>query len=169
MRRIPLFLYLGLLASALTPAALRAAAPTALGVFDGWGAFRESETPRCYALSKPAATIGSRSEQAFASIGFWPRARIRGQFYVRLSKPRRADSELRLSIGARRFILTGQGVHGWARDQRMDAAIIAAMRSAPSMSIEGRGAEGGAIADTYRLRGAATAIDAAALGCARLR
>ena len=28
---------------------------------------------------------------------------------------------------------------------------------------------GGVIADTYRLRGAATAIDAAALGCASIR
>ena len=54
-------------------------------------------------------------------------------------------------------------------DARMDAAIVAAMRSAPSMSVESRAETGGAIADTYRLRGAATAIDAAALGCARLR
>ena len=52
---------------------------------------------------------------------------------------------------------------------RMDAAIVAAMRSAPSMSVESGTATGGAIADTYRLRGAATAIDAAALGCAKLR
>lgn len=76
---------------------------------------------------------------------------------------------MRLTIGSRRFILSGNGVHGWAGDARMDAAIIAAMRAAPSMSVEGRSATGGAIADTYRLRGAATAIDAAALGCASLR
>ena len=70
---------------------------------------------------------------------------------------------------SRRFILTGNGAHGWASDARMDAAIIAAMRSAPSMSVESGTTAGGAIADTYRLRGAATAIDAAALGCAKLR
>lgn len=151
------------------PAAAVAAGPTALGIFDGWGAFRDPATPRCYAIAAPSATIGTPEIKAYASVGYWPRSRIRGQFYVRLSKARAAGRDLRLTIGSRRFILTGNGAHGWASDARMDAAIVAAMRSAPSMSIESATAAGRAIADTYRLRGAATAIDAAALGCARLR
>jgi hypothetical protein len=143
----------------------------ALGIFDGWGAFRESaqgaSAPRCFAIAAPAATIGRPTAKPYASIGYWPKSRIRGQFYVRLSKARSAQRELRLTVGSRRFILTGNGVHGWASDARMDAAIVAAMRSAPSMSVESSTPTGGAIADTYRLRGAATAIDAAALGCAK--
>ncbi len=154
---------------AAAPAATLAAAPTALGIFDGWGAFRDPATPRCYAVAAPSATIGTPQIKPYASIGYWPKSRIRGQFYVRLSKARAPDRELRLTIGSRRFILTGNGAHGWASDPRMDAAIVAAMRSAPSMSVESGTAAGGAIADTYRLRGAATAIDAAALGCAKLR
>lgn len=154
---------------AMAPAAALAAAPTALGIFDGWGAFRDPATPRCYAIAAPAATIGTPQVKAYASVGYWPKSRIRGQFYIRLSKARSPQRELRLTVGSRRFILTGNGAHGWASDPRMDAAIIAAMRSAPSMSVESGTASGGAIADTYRLRGAATAIDAAALGCARVR
>ena len=172
---------------AALPAAALAAAPTALGIFDGWGAFRDPATPRCYALAAPSATIGTPQVKAYASVGYWPKSRIRGdpavslcqrrllaqiahprQFYVRLSKARAPGRDLRLTIGSRRFILTGNGAHGWASDPRMDAAIVAAMRSAPSMSVASSTASGGAIADTYRLRGAATAIDAAALGCARL-
>jgi len=38
-----------------------------------------------------------------------------------------------------------------------------------SMSISARSRTGGGFADTYALRGAATAIDAATLGCARQR
>lgn len=151
------------------PAAALSAAPTALGIFDGWGAFRDPATPRCYALAAPSATIGTPQVKAFASVGYWPKAGIRGQFYVRLSKARAPGRDLRLTVGSRRFILTGNGAHGWASDPRMDAAIVAAMRSAPSMSVASSTAAGGAIADTYRLRGAATAIDAAALGCARVR
>lgn len=161
---LPLFL-----TATVIPAAALATAPTALGIFDGWGSFRDPGTPRCYALAAPSATIGSPQVKAYASVGYWPKSRIRGQFYVRLSKARAAGRELRLTIGSRRFILTGNGAHGWASDPRMDAAIVAAMRSAPSMSVESGTATGGAIADTYRLRGAATAIDAAALGCAKLR
>jgi len=151
------------------PAAAVAAGPTALGVFEGWGAFRDPATPRCYAIAAPAATIGRPEAKGYASIGYWPKSGIRGQFYVRLSRPRRDSAELRLTIGPRRFILTGNGVHGWASDARMDAGIIAAMRAAPSMSVESTSQTGRAIADTYKLRGAATAIDAAALGCARIR
>lgn len=154
---------------AAMPVAALATAPAALGIFDGWGAFRDPVTPRCYALAAPSATIGTPQIKAYASVGSWPKARIRGQFYVRLSKARGPGRDLRLTIGARRFILTGNGAHGWASDARMDAAIVAAMRSAPSMSVESGTATGSAIADTYRLRGAATAIDAAALGCAKLR
>ena len=157
------------LIAAAMPAVALAASPTALGIFDGWGAFRDPATPRCYALAAPSATIGTPKVKAYASVGYWPKSRIRGQFYVRLSKERAPGRELRLTIGGRRFILTGNGAHGWAGDPRMDAAIVAAMRSAPSMSIESGTATGGAIVDTYRLRGAASAIDAAALGCAKLR
>ena len=45
--------------------------------------------------------------------------------------------------------------------------FIAAMRSERSMSVEALARNGGAFADTYRLAGAATAIDAAALACRR--
>lgn len=151
------------------PTAAIAAGPTALGIFDGWGAFRDPARPRCYALAAPSATIGKPEIKAYASVGYWPKSRIRGQFYVRLSKERAPGRELRLTIGSRRFILTGNGAHGWASDPRMDAAIVAAMRSAPSMSVVSNTETGRSIADTYRLRGAATAIDAAALGCAKLR
>ena len=143
------------------------AAREALGVFDGWGAFRDPGAARCYAIATPGATIGQTERAGFASVGFWPRRGIRAQFYARLSHVRAGDAEARLAIGGRRFVLTGSGSHVWASDARQDAAIVAAMRSAPSMSIESRSVTGGAIADTYRLRGAATAIDAAALGCAR--
>lgn len=160
--------FLFLIASAV-PAVAFAAPRTALGIFEGWGAFRESAIPRCYAIAAPSATIGRPEIKPYASVGYWPKSRIRGQFYVRLSKERAPGRELRLSVGSRRFILTGNGPHGWASDARMDAAIIAAMRSAPSMSVASSTATGRAIADTYRLRGAATAIDAAALGCASIR
>ncbi|MBN8844235.1 MAG: hypothetical protein J0H88_13420 [Sphingomonadales bacterium] len=157
------------LIAAMVPAMAFAAPQTALGIFDGWGAFREASVPRCYALAAPSATIGTPQIKGYASVGYWPKSRIRGQFYVRLSRERAPGRELRLTVGSRRFILTGNGIHGWASDARMDAAIIAAMRSAPSMSVESSTASGRAIADTYRLRGAATAIDAAALGCASIR
>jgi len=144
-----------------TPAAAR----DSLGMFEAWGAFRDPATPRCYAISKPV----SRGGYGFAAVGSWPRQRVRGQVHFRLSRVRRDNASVILSVGERRFTLVAGKADAWAADPQADAAIIAVMRSASSMSVQTSGANGRAFADTYALRGAATAIDAAALGCARLR
>src|SRR3546814_15647027 len=83
------------------PAAAFAASPVALGIFDGWGAFRDPATPRCYAITAPAPTVGTPRGKAYASVGYWRNSRIRGQFYVRLSTARAPSRELRLTIGRR--------------------------------------------------------------------
>lgn len=156
-------------AALLAAPALGQGARTALGVFESWGAFRDAKTARCYAIATPETSAGRSEVRGYASVGFWPKSRVRQQLYVRLTRPRAANAELRLTLGSRRFVLTGNGVHGWAQDARMDAAIVAAMRGGTSMVAESRDATGRRIADRYALRGAATAIDAAALGCAGMR
>lgn len=88
---------------------------------------------------------------------------------IRLSRTRASDAPVLLSLGERRFRLAAGEGDAWAADARMDAAIVAAMRSATSMSVSSVGRDGRPFADTYALRGAATAIDAAALGCVRRR
>lgn len=136
-----------------------------LGIFEGWGAFRDPASSRCYAISMPVARKGD----GFAAVGSWPRQKVRGQVHFRLSRNRAEDAPVILNVGERRFALVAGQADAWAPDPRADAAIIAAMRSASSMSVQTSAANGRAFADTYTLRGAATAIDAAALGCARLR
>ena len=86
-----------------------------------------------------------------------------------MSRERAPDAAVTLTIGDRRFPLVSGGADAWAPDGRADAMIVTAMRSAQSMSIASRDTRGRGFQDTYRLRGAATAIDAAALGCARAR
>ncbi|MEC3909926.1 hypothetical protein U5A82_05400 [Sphingobium sp. CR2-8] len=145
-----------------------AIARDSLGIFESWGAFRDPATPRCYAIAQPAARR-SQMPKGFVAIGTWPRQRVRGQVHVRLSRARAAQAPVTLTLGERRFTLVAGQVDAWAPDARGDAQIVAAMRSASSMSVASVGADGRGFADSYALRGAATAIDAAALGCARLR
>jgi hypothetical protein len=145
-----------------------AMARDSLGIFESWGAFRDAATPRCYAIAQPATRRG-QARKGFAAVGTWPRQRVRGQVHFRLSRARAAKAPVMLSVGDRRFTLVAGQVDAWAPDARADAQIIAAMRSASSMSVTSVGADGRGFADAYALRGAATAIDAAALGCARLR
>lgn len=159
-------IFLGLFVSAI-PAPV--VAKDSLGIFNSWGAFRDPEIPRCYAIAESEEINGKAQRKSYASIGFWPKREIRRQFHVRLSRNRSTNSRVTVSIAGRRFQLTANRSDGWSQDKRMDAAIIAAIRSSTSMTVESIGRDGKSIVDAYRLRGAATAIDAASLGCSRLR
>lgn len=137
-----------------------------LGIFSGWGAFRDTNPPRCYAIATPERR-GSGEWRSFASVAVWPRQRISGQVHFRLREPRRPNSPIRLIFGDKSFPLVAASVDAWAPGPRADAAIIATMRSASSMRIAWVSKDGRDRSDGYLLKGVATAIDAAALGCAR--
>ncbi len=135
-----------------------------LGIFDGWGAFRDAAPVRCYAISRPAQ--GARNG-AFASIANWPRVGARNQLHIRFSRDRDPRAKVTLAVGERRFELLAGPRDAWAPDPRTDLAIVAALRSSRSMTVETLATGGRPFVDVYQLKGAATAIDAAAMGCAR--
>lgn len=136
-------------------------AKDSLGVYSGWAAFRDPEVPRCYAIAQSPGASGG-----YASVGTWPSVDVRGQVHLRLSREARDTGNVRLAVGNRRFDLIASGQDAWARDKAMDAAIIAAMRSASRMSLSATAANGARFTDRYALEGAATAMDAAVMGCA---
>jgi hypothetical protein len=149
-----------------------AAARDSLGMFGNWGAFSDPAAaggPRCYAIAMAAPSSLQRDYQPFATVGTWPRQQVRGQVHFRLSRKLQPSAPITLALGGQRFSLVGGGGDAWAADKRMDAAIIAAMRSAAEMSISARGADGRGFSNTWSLEGAANAMDAAAVGCARIR
>lgn len=145
------------------------AARDALGVFEQWAAFRDAQTPRCYAVAMAAPSTLKRQFQPFATVAWWPRQQVRGQVHFRLSRQIKPDSPLSLSIAGQRIPLVGGGAEAWAADKRGDAAIVAAMRSAREMTVSARDVSGRGFTNSYAMAGAASAMDAAALGCAQLR
>ena len=153
----PLALSLSLLLA--SPAS---AQPQALGIHGLWGAFRSGDS--CYAITQPSETETTGSG-AYVAVAHWPRRRLSSQVSARLSRPKRDGSAVLLRIDGRSFLLNGRGRFAWARDARADDEIVAAMRAGLEMSVETRAADGQVIRDLYPLRGAATAIDAAALAC----
>lgn len=159
-----------ILALSLIALAAPLAAKDSLGVFSDWAAFRDPKVPRCYAIAK-AQPIGPRGMAArdyepYASVGSWPAREVRGQLHFRLSRELARGARITLRVGGRSFALTGGGGDAWARDQAMDAAIVAAMRSSQNMSVTSITNTGRRFTDRYELAGAATAMDAATLGCA---
>jgi hypothetical protein len=164
--------------AALAAAALALSAPLAardaLGLYGNWGAFRDpaqsqANGPRCYAIAMALPSALQRDYQPYADVAWWPRQAIRGQVHFRLSRKLQPGAPITLSIGGQKIALTGGGGDAWAADKRGDAAIMAAMRSAGEMTVNARGADGKAFSNTWKLDGAATAMDAAAVGCAGAR
>lgn len=145
--------------------ALLAGERAAIGVHGAWGAFREGEPPRCYAISAP---VRLRSN-GFASVATHFGRTGRAAIYIRLSQSRAQAAPVTLAIGERRFTLSGNDRAAWAPDAATDRAIIAAMRGGRSMSVSGVTLRGRPFADSYALTGAATAIDAASLACPAAR
>ena len=158
MKRLLAF---GAVLALATPALAR----DSLGMFGAWGAFRDAAVPRCYAVALSSAK--ARDYQPYATVGHWPQRGTRNQVHFRLSRRLAPQAPVRLTVGGQTFVLTGGGGDAWAADRRGDAGIVAAMRSAKSMRVSARAANGATFSDSYPLAGAASAIDAAAIGCAK--
>ena len=124
---------LALLLAAAAPAAAAPAAPAGrltIGVYGGWGAFRDARPPRCFAIARPV-TAGGRTG-GFADVATWlgpgPGRGLRSSFHARLSRPRDRSAAVTLSIGERRFVLAAGDRDVWATDAPSDRAIVDAMR-----------------------------------------
>lgn len=167
MNRAIATLLCGMLACAAAAPAARAR--DSLGLYGTWGAFRDPVVPRCFAIAMAEPSTKQRDYQPYASVGTWPRRALRNQLHFRLSRKLAPGARIVLEIGGKRHELVGGGGDAWPADARMNAAILAAMRSARSMTVFARGAQGGGFSNTWPLAGAASAMDAAAIGCARAR
>ena len=138
-----------------------------LGLYATWGAFSDPLVPRCYAIAMAEPSASQRDYQPYAAVGTWPRRGLRNQIHFRLSRRLAPAGVIVLSIGDRRFQLTGGGADAWTASASDNAAIIAVMRSSPTMRVGARDAQGRGFSNTWTLAGAASAMDAAAIGCAR--
>lgn len=161
--------HLAPLIALLTVIAAPASARESLGLYGNWGAFRDPVVPRCYAIAMAEPGNLWRDYQPFASVGTWPRRGARNQLHFRLSRKMAEGARITLSIGGKRYALTGGGGDAWPKDELDNAAIVAAMRSAPRMTVSTQGARGGRFSNIWLLAGAASAMDAALIGCARSR
>lgn len=156
-------------AVAYTMIAPLASARESLGLYGNWGAFRDPSVPRCYAIAMADPNAMRRDYQPFATVGSWPRRGARSQIHFRVSRPLSAKAPIYLRVGDVRLTLTGGGGDAWPRSDGDNAAVLAAMRSAASMTVSARDSRGRRFSNRWSLPGAASAMDAALIGCAKLR
>ena len=144
-------------------------------MFSDWGAFRDASVPRCYAIAdgRTPSRLSARFRTLCASIGNMARtAELRGTGPLPplATNCRRRQPRSRSRIGRQELhaLAGGGGRCLGARTARMDAAILAAMRSATRHDDpRHRHSRAAASRTAYSLAGAATAMDAATLACSR--
>ena len=155
-----------------------AAARDSLGVFSNWAAFRDAGVPRCYAIAQPdpssqTTTASPPEYQAYAALGTWPRRGIHSALHLRLSHRVGPTAAITLTVSGpaslKHLHLVGGGGDAWPATPQDDATIAALLRGATTLAVSARDTSGHAFTDTYPLAGAATALDAAAIGCAGLK
>lgn len=140
-----------------------------LGMFGAWGAFRDRAPARCYAIAEPETHDRKGDHRPFASIARWPGRGGGPELHIRLRKIRKPQTPVELAIGAETVRLVAGPADAWSPDSRADARVVRLMRSGEWMRVTARAADGKRFSDVYSLKGAATAIDAALVACARRR
>ena len=143
----------------LASTTLAAPTPRIVAAEGRWAALASAR--QCDAASLSLLPSSKTRLQGRASLSFDGRSR-HGQFAATLSKAVPSGASVLLTIGDQPFLLVTRGAGAWSRGPAQEAAIIAAMRGATRMRIEGRSARGLRFIDRYDLTGAPTAIDAAA-------
>ena len=152
----------------LALAGAAAAAPSRLIVARGaWASFDRGQS--CEAVAKPIAPSRKVRVQPYVAIAFDRAGPRQGQLFAQLRRPLRAGSSVMLTIGDQPFLMVARGSSAWSKDSAQETAILAAVRSAGGMRVEGRDSSGRRMTDRYLLDGAPTAIDAAAAACSRPR
>lgn len=157
----PLILLAGLLATGGSPAA----AQRLLHAGPYWAAL-ERPGGICEAVGRSELVASPGRVQARAAFAFSRDGRRRGELHLILSRPARRGADALLNIAGQSFLLKTSGQSAWSRGHAQEQAIIAALRRSGEMRVRAQGV-GGRISDRYLLAGAPTAIDAAALACAR--
>lgn len=163
MKTLTLLLMMGALASV---AAAAQSPPARIVAASGrWAALAGKD--QCDAASLSLLPASKTRLQGRASLTFDSRSR-HGLFAAALSKPVAPTASVMLTIDDESFLLVARGLKAWSRGPAQETAIVAALRAATRMRIEGRSVRGLRFIDRYDLAGAPTAIDAAAACAATL-
>jgi hypothetical protein len=146
-------------------AAAAAPPPRIVAAAGRWAALQGQG--QCDAASLSLLPASKTRLQGRVSLTFDRRAR-NGQFAAALSKPVAPGSSVLLTVEDEQYLLVARGFGAWSRGPAQEAAILATLRRATRMRIEGRSVRGLRFIDRYDLTGAPTAIDAAAACAAKL-
>ena len=195
LRSTPILLALAVLATAATGASAAKkeppAAPVQVAVFGDWGVYVGGSGKRtiCYLLNQPKVAADSKRDKVYAFISDRPGEGVRNEVSFIMGgeiagapapaekpdaktkpkapkKPAAAIAIPVALVGAESFDMAPKGADLWIQNPANEPKLIAAMRKASAIVVKATLTKGGAVADSYSLKGFDEAIARLTKECA---
>jgi len=149
----------------------QASEPTKIGDYGDWSAysFLENGKKVCYMVSSPKTDEGdyTRRGDIYTLITHRPSEGTRNVFSYIAGYPYKSESDVTVTIDARKFQLFTYEETAWAPDSSTDNALVNAIRKGSKMVVKGQSKRGTLTTDTYSLKGSSAAHDAIGSACPR--
>lgn len=140
-----------------------------LGTYEKWSAhlITEGRAKTCYLHGEPTGMKGDYKSRGrvFVQITHRPAEGTKNEVGFTAGYKFQKESETRVTIDKKRFVLFTDRDTAWTRDARADRALVRAMMKGRTMTVRGKSARGTATADTYSLIGFTQAYRAIGKAC----
>ncbi|MFQ5567149.1 MAG: invasion associated locus B family protein [Paracoccaceae bacterium] len=170
----------GILAGVVGPGAAGAQTQQRIDAKKDWSIFlAEAEGQKvCWIVSRPTKTAAFRNGRTVSvnrgdiylmvSIRIYPNEpenNVVNEVSFLSGYPFKEDSQVKASVGSKKFTLNTEGENAWAESAEDDAALVDAFRRGARAKIEGVSSRGTKTVDTFSLSGFTAALEAAAALC----
>lgn len=150
-------------------AALAAEEPKRIGTFEKWFAytFGAKGAQVCYVYGEPTKESGEYTKRGpvYLQVAHRQKDKVVNELSVTAGYPYKPDSEAEVDIDGAKFLLFTKDEGAWARDAKIEAAVVKAMRGGKNMVVRGVSQRGTKTTDTYSLAGFGAASNAINTAC----
>ena len=151
--------------------AISSASAKELGKFKEWTASSEGKgkARACWIYSKPIKNVGKYKKRGeiYALITHRPGQNIFNEVQFTAGYVFKKNSKVTVKIKKKKFQLFTDGDSAWVRKNKVEKALVKAMRSGTNMVVRGVSSRGTKTKDTYSLAGITSALKAIGRACRR--
>ena len=168
-------LLVGVLTGVVGPGTAAAQTQQRVKAIKDWSIFQAEAEGRkvCWIVSQPTRTAASRNGKSvqvnrgdiFLMISIRPADGVTNEVSFLSGYPFKKGSEVKASVGSKKFTLFTEGENAWAPSAKDDAAMIDAFRRGARAKVEGFSSRGAKTVDTFSLSGFTAALEAAIRLC----
>ena len=140
-----------------------------IGKFKQWSAhvIREGRARTCYVHGEPIKQTGKYKTRGrtFIQVTHRPAEGTWNEVGITAGYSYRRESEARVTIDRRRFVLFTDKDTAWAKDARQDRRLVRALKKGRQMTVRATSSRGTVTIDTYSLSGFTRAYQAIGRAC----